>query len=151
MVARGQSPTQVLTIDRINAAGLEVRAHGFGEPGDQCPARADRAGRDSSASYALTVSLKPDAPAGLVRDEIRLISNDAETAEHPAHGDGLDSGRPDGRTVGPVAGPDSFGRGRGGPVRRPLVATVHHPVRSKEPATAFRPRPPMRSPSRRTS
>ena len=34
-------------------------------------------------SYALTVGIKPDAPAGLVRDEIRLLSNDRETPSIP--------------------------------------------------------------------
>jgi hypothetical protein len=34
-------------------------------------------------NYSVTVSLKPDAPAGLLRDEIRLISNDPETPSIP--------------------------------------------------------------------
>ena len=64
------------------------------------PSSRRRRGRTTSASYALTVSLKPDAPTGFMRDEIRLISNDAGGPEHPAHGDGLDSRRLDGRAVG---------------------------------------------------
>ena len=34
-------------------------------------------------SYTLTVGIKPDAPAGQVRDEIRLLSNDRETPSIP--------------------------------------------------------------------
>ena len=34
-------------------------------------------------SYSLSVSVKPDAPAGLLRDELRLISNDPETPSIP--------------------------------------------------------------------
>ena len=39
--------------------------------------------KDGSVSYSLSVSLKPDAPAGLLRDELRLISNDPETPSIP--------------------------------------------------------------------
>ena len=34
-------------------------------------------------SYTLTVGLKPDAPAGPIRDEIRILSNDPETPSIP--------------------------------------------------------------------
>jgi hypothetical protein len=82
MVARGQSPTQVLTIDRINAPGWKfVRMVSSSKVINAQLAQTGRT--DTSASYALTVSLKPDAPAGPIRDEIRLISNDAETASVP--------------------------------------------------------------------
>ena len=82
MVTRGQSPTQVLTIDRINAPGWKFVRMVSGSRVINAQL-AQTARTDASASYALTVSLKPDAPAGLVRDEIRLISNDAETASIP--------------------------------------------------------------------
>ena len=107
--------------------GLAIRAHGLG-----CRAinaqLVETARNGDSASYALSVSLKPDAPAGPLRDEIRLISNDPETPEHPAHGDGLDSRRPDGRAVGLVAGPDPFGGRCARPFRRPRIAPLHDPV-----------------------
>jgi Protein of unknown function (DUF1573) len=82
VVTRGQSSTQVLTIDRINAPGWKfVQMVSASRVINAQLAQTART--DTSASYALTVSLKPDAPAGLVRDEIRLISNDAETASIP--------------------------------------------------------------------
>ncbi len=43
----------------------------------------ETARHESTVSYSLTVSLKPDAPAGVVRDEIRLLTNDKETASIP--------------------------------------------------------------------
>jgi hypothetical protein len=81
-VARGQSPTQLLTIDRINAPGWK-----FVRMVSACRAidaqLAETARTESSANYTLRVSLKPDAPAGLLRDEIRLISNDPEAPSIP--------------------------------------------------------------------
>jgi hypothetical protein len=82
MVARGQSPTQVLTIDRINASGWKfVRMVSASRAINAQLAQTGRT--ESSASYLLTVSLKPDAPVGPLRDEIRLISNDAEAPSIP--------------------------------------------------------------------
>jgi hypothetical protein len=82
MVTRGHAPTQVLTIDRINAPGWKfVRMVSSSKVINAQLAQTSRT--DSSASYSLTVSLKPDAPPGPVRDEIRLISNDSETASVP--------------------------------------------------------------------
>jgi hypothetical protein len=81
-VTRGQSPTQVLTIDRINAPGWK-----FTRMVSACRAinaqLTETARTAASASYALTVNIKPDAPAGLLRDEIRLISNDPEARTIP--------------------------------------------------------------------
>ena len=81
-VARGQSPSQVLTIDRINAAGWKfVRMVSASRAINAQLVQTART--ETSASYSLTVSLKPDAPVGLMRDEIQLISNDAETFKIP--------------------------------------------------------------------
>jgi hypothetical protein len=81
-VARGQSPARVLTIDRINAPGWKfVRMMSASRAINAQLAETARTA--SSVSYTLTVSLKPDAPTGFIRDEIRLISNDAETASIP--------------------------------------------------------------------
>ena len=82
MVNRGQASQQVMTIDRIGkpdwritkivsaskalSASLAETKRGMGEVG-----------------YQLTVSLRPDAPAGIIRDEIRLMTNDPETASIP--------------------------------------------------------------------
>ncbi len=38
---------------------------------------------NGSVGYQLNVSLKPDAPAGVIRDEIRLVTNDPETPSIP--------------------------------------------------------------------
>jgi Protein of unknown function (DUF1573) len=81
-VTRGQSPTQVLTIDRINAPGWKfVRMVSACRAIDAQLAETSRTA--TSASYALTVSMKPDAPVGPLRDEIRLISNDPEAPSIP--------------------------------------------------------------------
>jgi Protein of unknown function (DUF1573) len=82
VVARGQAPTQTLTIDRINAPGWKferlVSASKY-LAGQLAETRRDAA----SVSYTLTISLKPDAPSGPLRDELRLISNDPETPSIP--------------------------------------------------------------------
>ena len=61
---------------------MEVRAHGIGQSGDQCSARRNGADRYVGELFA-DGQLEARAPAGLVRDEIRLISNDAETPSIP--------------------------------------------------------------------
>ena len=43
----------------------------------------ETARNESTVQYTLTLSLKPDAPAGIIRDEIRLLTNDPETASIP--------------------------------------------------------------------
>ncbi|HZW31601.1 MAG TPA: DUF1573 domain-containing protein [Isosphaeraceae bacterium] len=81
-VLRGRSPSQVLTIDRINGEGWRFQR--MVSASRALNAQLVETGRKGGAvSYALTVSLKPDAPAGSLRDEIRLISNDPETPSIP--------------------------------------------------------------------
>jgi len=81
-VVRGQSPTQVLTIDRLSGAGWRfVRMVSASRALNAQLAETGRS--NSTVSYSLSVSLKPDAPAGLLRDELRLISNDPETPSIP--------------------------------------------------------------------
>src|SRR5262249_53337798 len=64
-VLRGQSPTQVLTIDRINAEGWRFEKMVSGTK--VLSAQLMETSRSGGAvSYSLSVSLKPDAPAGLV-------------------------------------------------------------------------------------
>jgi hypothetical protein len=80
--AKGQAPSQVLTIDRIGAPNWRVqRMVSASRVLDARLVEARRSGE--SVGYLLTVSLKPDAPAGIVRDEIRLLTNDPETASIP--------------------------------------------------------------------
>ena len=81
-VLRGQSPSQVLTIDRINLEGWRV--HRMVSGSRVLNAQLVETSRKGGAvSYTLTVSLKPDAPAGPIRDEIRILSNDPETPSIP--------------------------------------------------------------------
>jgi Protein of unknown function (DUF1573) len=81
-VLRGQSPSQVLTIDRINLEGWRV--HRMVSGSRVLNAQLVETSRKGGAvSYTLTVSLKPDAPAGPIRDEIRILSNDPESPSIP--------------------------------------------------------------------
>ena len=45
--------------------------------------RRGRAQRASKVAYELTVTLKPTAPAGPLRDEIRIVTNDASSPTVP--------------------------------------------------------------------
>jgi hypothetical protein len=81
-VVRGQTPTQVLTIDRINAAGWKFERMVSASRALNAQL-VETARQDSTVRYSLSVSLKPDAPAGLLRDELRLLSNDPETRSIP--------------------------------------------------------------------
>jgi hypothetical protein len=81
-VARGQTPSQVLTIDRISSP--EWRVERMISACRVINAQLVETTRnDATVSYTLTVSLKADAPAGTIRDEIRLITNDPETPSFP--------------------------------------------------------------------
>ncbi len=81
-VMRGQSPSRVLTIDRINAQGWRFERMVSASRSLNAQL-VETARNQGTVSYALTVSLKPDAPTGPVRDELRLISNDRETPSIP--------------------------------------------------------------------
>jgi hypothetical protein len=81
-VARGRTQSQVLTIDRINGADWRVnRMVSASRAINAQLVETKRTGK--SVSYSLEVSLKPDAPAGRLRDEIRILSNDPETPSIP--------------------------------------------------------------------
>jgi hypothetical protein len=82
-VRKGQTPSQVLTIDRIGAPGW--RFERMVSASQALTAQLVETKRDAkgSVSYSLTVGLKADAPAGPIRDEIRLLSNDRETPSIP--------------------------------------------------------------------
>jgi hypothetical protein len=81
-VTHGQSPTQVLTIERVGLANWRVE-----RMVSSCRAVSgqlvETSRKDQNVQYTLTVALKPDAPSGVVRDEIRLLTNDPETASIP--------------------------------------------------------------------
>jgi hypothetical protein len=81
-VARGQTHAQVLTVDRVGSGSWRVeRMVSTSRVLDATLTETVRNG--TSVGYSLSVSLKPDAPAGVVRDEIRLLTNDPETASIP--------------------------------------------------------------------
>ncbi len=81
-VKRGQAATQVLTIDRINRPDWKFTRM-VSATRSLSAQLVETSRKDAAVSYALTVSVKPDAPAGLLRDELRLISNDPETPSIP--------------------------------------------------------------------
>ena len=82
MVARGQSPSQVLTIDRIGKPDWKVVK--MVSASKVLNASLQETKRyNGEVGYRLNVSIKPDVSAGIVRDEIRLITNDPETPGIP--------------------------------------------------------------------
>jgi hypothetical protein len=81
-INRRQTPSQVLTIERINGAGW--RFNRMVSASRSINAQLVETKREGAAvTYTLYVSLKGDAPAGRIRDEIHLLSNDAETPSIP--------------------------------------------------------------------
>ncbi len=82
MAARGQTPSQVLTIDRIGKPDWRITK--ITSASKALAASVAETRREGGAvGYQLTVSLRPDAPAGIIRDEIRLVTNDSETQSIP--------------------------------------------------------------------
>lgn len=81
-VSRGQSPTQVLTMERVGNPSWKVER--MVSTCRVISAKLTETARTgTNVSYTLNVTLKPDTSAGVIRDEIRLISNDPETASIP--------------------------------------------------------------------
>ncbi len=81
-VARGQSPTASLTIDRLGQPEWRVtKMVSASKVLGATLAETQRA--NGMVSYRLDVSIKPGAPAGTVRDEIQLITNDPESRSFP--------------------------------------------------------------------
>lgn len=82
LVARGQTSTQSLTIDRVGLPNWRVaRMVSNCRAIDATLVETTRQG--TSVGYRLSVTLKADAPAGVIRDEIRLLSNDPESPVLP--------------------------------------------------------------------
>ena len=81
-VARGQAPSQVIAIDRIGKPDWKITRITSSCKAINASLQETRR-QDGSVGYQLTVSLKPEAAAGILRDEIRLITNDAETPSIP--------------------------------------------------------------------
>ncbi|MFO0907710.1 MAG: DUF1573 domain-containing protein [Isosphaeraceae bacterium] len=78
VVSRGQTPSQVLTIDRLGNPGWRVQRMVSGcRAIDATLVETQRT--TLGVGYRLTVSIKPDAPAGTFRDEIQIVTNDGLT------------------------------------------------------------------------
>jgi hypothetical protein len=88
-VRKGEAPTQVLTIDRIAAPGWKFERMVSASRVLTAQLAETRRDAKGSVQYTLSVGLKPDAPAGALRDEIRLLSNDRETPSIPVPVTGL--------------------------------------------------------------
>jgi hypothetical protein len=81
-VVRGQAPSRVLTIDRVGQSSWKIERM-ISASRVLTGQLVETARNDSTVQYTLTLALKPDTPAGIVRDEIRLLTNDPETASIP--------------------------------------------------------------------
>jgi Protein of unknown function (DUF1573) len=82
VVGRGQTPKLVLTIDRLGSPDWRI-ARMVSTSKALSASLQETARSASGVSYALTVSLKSDTPAGQLRDEIRLLTNDRESRTIP--------------------------------------------------------------------
>jgi hypothetical protein len=81
-IVRGQSPTLSLTIDRLGP--LEWRVVKMVSASKVLNATlAETQRTNGMVSYRLDISIKPGAPAGHVRDEIQLLTNDPESRGFP--------------------------------------------------------------------
>ena len=77
-VSRGQTLPRPLTIDRVGKPDWKiVKMVAGGKAVDATLQETKRF--NGEVGYQLNVSLRADAPAGIVRDEIRLMTNDPET------------------------------------------------------------------------
>jgi hypothetical protein len=104
VVSRGQSSKQQVSIERIDAP--DWRAVRMVSASKAIDAELQEVGRkDGRVNYLLTVALKPDAPAGQLRDEIRILTNDEASPVVPVLVTGMIRGE---LTVSP----SSLGLGR---------------------------------------
>ena len=81
-IGRGQPSGQVLTIDRVGKPDWKVVKMVSASKALTASLQETRR-TNGEVGYQLNVGLKPDAPAGIVRDEIRLMTNDPETPGIP--------------------------------------------------------------------
>lgn len=84
-VSKGQTPKLVMTIERVGAPNWKfVRMNASPRVLQSVDARLDELERSASrVAYQLTVTLKPTTPAGYLRDEIRIMTNDSESPSVP--------------------------------------------------------------------
>jgi hypothetical protein len=82
VVSRGQTPSLTLSIDRLGQPQWRVQRMVSGcRAIDASLVEAYRSA--AGVGYRMTVVMKADAPAGAFRDEIRVITNDAESPVIP--------------------------------------------------------------------
>lgn len=81
-IARGQSPTLTLTVDRVTQPNWRIVKMVSASKVLNASLR-ETARSGDQVSYVMNVSIKPEASAGMVRDEIRLLTNDPETPSVP--------------------------------------------------------------------
>ncbi len=85
LVAKGSTPKQVVSIERLGNPNWQftrlIASEAFCRVVDAQLQPSYR--NNQGVGYNLVVSLKPDAPAGVVRDEIRLLTNDPQTPNVP--------------------------------------------------------------------
>jgi hypothetical protein len=81
-VGHGQAPAQVLTVDRVGKSDWKVLKMVSASRVIRASLQETKRS-DGEVGYRLSVSIKPDATAGVVRDEIRLVTNDPETPSIP--------------------------------------------------------------------
>lgn len=82
LVNRGQAPSQTIAIDRVGKPDWKILKLTSASKAINATLQETRR-QDGVVGYQLSVSLKPDAPAGVLRDEIRLVTNDPETPSIP--------------------------------------------------------------------
>jgi hypothetical protein len=82
LVNRGQAPSQVIAIDRIGKPDWKIVKITSACKAINAKLQETRRA-DGAVGYQLSVTLKPEAAAGVIRDEIRLITNDPETPSIP--------------------------------------------------------------------
>ena len=85
LIAKGQTAKVVVTIERVNAPNWKFERMSASPALLQTiDARLDEIERSASrTAYQLTVTLKPTTAAGLLRDEIRILTNDASSPSVP--------------------------------------------------------------------
>lgn len=81
-VSRGKNPSATLTIERVGAP--DWRALRMVSPSKALTATLQEVSRGGGmVRYQLSVALRPDAPAGSLRDEIQVVTNDRESPTIP--------------------------------------------------------------------
>jgi len=82
LVNRGQTPSQMIAIDRIGKPEWKIVKLTSACKAINATLQETRR-QDGAVGYQLNVSIKPEAAAGVIRDEIRLVTNDPETPSIP--------------------------------------------------------------------